>query len=102
MQSKTVDMLFSDQAIALIKIDVEGMETMILKGAAQVIQKSRPFIVTESWDLDEFSDLRNELLSFLTSLDYVLFIRENDIAALPKERLTPELESACTDFKFKR
>ena len=101
MQSKTVDMLFSDQAIALIKIDVEGMETMILKGAAKVIQKSRPFILTESWDLDEFSDLRNELLSLLTSLDYVLFIRENDIAALPKERLTPELESACADFKFK-
>ena len=102
MQSNTVDMLFSDQEIALIKIDVEGMETMILKGAAQVIQKSRPFILTESWNLDEFSDLRNELLSLLTSLDYVLFIRENDIAALPKESLTPELESACADFKFTR
>ena len=100
METKTLDMLFSGRDVALIKLDVEGMESMILNGAVSVIKQSRPFILTESWDLDEFKGLRDDLINLLESLDYILFFRSNDIVALPKERVTTELGSCCGNFQF--
>ena len=100
METKTVDMLFDNKQVALIKIDVEGMESAILNGAEKVIDQSRPFILAESWDLNEFNELREGLLSLLHSLRYKLFLRENDIAAIPQERVNQALLDQCELFKF--
>jgi len=100
METKTVDMLFSGRPIALIKIDVEGMEATILNGAKNVIDQSRPFILAESWNLAEFNELREGLVSLLKSFDYKLFVRENDIAAIPSERVKDVLLEQCKLFEF--
>jgi len=100
METTTVDRLFADQKIALIKIDVEGMESTILKGAQKAIDQNRPFILAESWNLGEFNELREELVSLLLSLNYKLFLRENDIAAIPIEQMNDVLLKQCKTFKF--
>lgn len=38
--------------VALIKIDVEGMEAAVLRGAEQTIREHRPVIFAEEWDSD--------------------------------------------------
>ncbi|MBQ6823496.1 MAG: FkbM family methyltransferase [Clostridia bacterium] len=38
----TVDLLAENQKITFIKMDVEGMEAAVIKGAAQTIQRDRP------------------------------------------------------------
>lgn len=40
---------FGYENICFIKIDVEGMEIEVLKGAYETIQKSKPYIMVESF-----------------------------------------------------
>ncbi len=40
--AETVDRLCAGMAVSLIKIDVEGMESAVLKGAAQIIERNKP------------------------------------------------------------
>lgn len=39
--------------IGLIKIDVEGMEVDVIRGAVNTIQKDKPYIMLESWNTTE-------------------------------------------------
>jgi len=100
MKTSTLDMHFSNQSIALIKLSAGGMESTILRGGTKVIEQSRPFILSESWGVVEFKALRDELMALLESLNYILYYRKNDIAAIPKERLTPELELSVKSFQY--
>ena len=66
--------------VKLIKIDVEGNELNVLKGAINTIKESNyPMLIVESWivkdsDTDEVKkykeDLRSELFSFIESMSY--------------------------------
>ncbi|QPH52863.1 FkbM family methyltransferase [Pontivivens ytuae] len=47
--------------IRLLKIDVEGYETNVLRGAAGVISRDRPVIVAELANLTEYDRFREEL-----------------------------------------
>jgi FkbM family methyltransferase len=61
-----LDDIMKGRPADLIKIDVEGMETDVLRGATDLIMNSRPVIYAEN-DRVEKSD---ELLTFLWSLNY--------------------------------
>lgn len=52
--------------VSMIKIDVEGMELAVLKGAQNTIRKYRPHLFIEAATLTEF----NELNHYLNSLGY--------------------------------
>lgn len=54
--------------VAVIKIDVEGAEIEVLRGARNLINRDRPRLFIESGTLDGFSDVR----AFLDDLGYVL------------------------------
>jgi FkbM family methyltransferase len=50
----------------LIKIDTEGAELNVLRGARNTFRQCRPLVIFESWP----DNGRNELFNFLTELDY--------------------------------
>ncbi|MDX1919780.1 MAG: FkbM family methyltransferase [Candidatus Caenarcaniphilales bacterium] len=60
---------FNLQQCNFIKIDVEGMEEKVLKGASKTIQQFRPFMLVEN-DRKEKSE---SLIQFLKSLNYRLY-----------------------------
>ena len=55
--------------LKLIKIDVEGMESEVLKGSKKIIKKFKPFLYIEN-DRQEKS---KELIELVKSLDYKLY-----------------------------
>ena len=55
--------------LKLLKIDVEGMEILVIKGAKELIDKFRPIIYIEN-DRQEHS---KELIELLWSLDYKMY-----------------------------
>ncbi|MER5522114.1 FkbM family methyltransferase [Streptomyces sp. NPDC002763] len=48
IQLVTLDEVFADTKLDLVKIDVEGHEMSVLHGARQVLKRDRPFLVIEA------------------------------------------------------
>ncbi|MGZ5156913.1 MAG: FkbM family methyltransferase [Caldimonas sp.] len=65
----TLDSVVGDSAISLLKVDVEGFELRVLRGAAQAIAKSRPVIYVENDRVEK----SKELIEWLWSKDYRLW-----------------------------
>jgi FkbM family methyltransferase len=67
--------------ISFIKIDVEGMEIQVLKGAlAQLKASAYPPIMLEVWDVHWFKEQRAELLEYIKRLGYELFFYNGEDA----------------------
>jgi len=68
VQVKNLDCYLDDipPGKTLIKIDVEGFEREVLKGASRVLQDCRPMIIFESYD----ANAREELYSLLIGFGY--------------------------------
>ena len=64
----TVDNYTSDHGtpLDLVKIDVEGMELDVLRGATETLIKRKPIVLFESWK----SEKRTELADFLKGINY--------------------------------
>lgn len=78
--------LAAEKEIALIKIDVEGAEYLALKGAARLIEKHQPYIVSEfSPDLlDGISGVSaTQYLGFLSATGYTFSAIGLDGAVVP-------------------
>ena len=100
--SRTLDQLVSDNMIepGFIKIDVEGAENLVLKGAVETLQRNRPIIVSELYDflLKRNGTSAQQVISKLESLDYSVIdpfnkgrtpgsLKFGDILCIPKERM---------------
>ncbi len=62
VQTQTLDSLVSDLDLKvpdLIKIDTEGAEIQVLKGAQNVISKARPIVICEILDLEKAEGIEN-------------------------------------------
>lgn len=76
---KTIDMVTLDslvnEPVKLIKIDTEGCELKILKGAEGIITKHSPVIVAEvnNFALVEMGTSKEEMFSYMYSLGYEWF-----------------------------
>jgi FkbM family methyltransferase len=67
--------------INFIKIDVEGMEIKVLKGAQKSINKFRPFMLVEHLKSDQ-----NELISWLKQNSYIIYLGIGaNYLCIPKE-----------------
>lgn len=62
--------------VDVLKIDVEGAEMKVLKGAKHIILKWKPDLLLEVIDkqLQSFGSTRKELLSFLNELGYKAYV----------------------------
>lgn len=60
------DFSFGDQPVVFIKIDVEGMELDVLKGAARYLEKDRPYVFFEVLHMKDGFKCRE----FLKRFDY--------------------------------
>ncbi len=75
---RTLDSVLSEARVSrvdLIKMDVEGCETLLLEGARKLIQKHRPVLLFEAMDeaLRKQGGTREELLQRVRLLGYVLY-----------------------------
>lgn len=85
--TKTLDS-FNIKNVKLIKIDVEGNELSVLKGAEKTLKQSNyPMLILESWtigkdDNDELKqykeNLRKELFDYVKNIGYIIEETEND------------------------
>jgi len=74
----------------LIKIDTEGYEMNILKGAINVLKKYSPalFIEVDDNNLRIQKSSAGELIEFLASLNYTVFEAEHNTKVLPTDNFT--------------
>ena len=74
VEMNTLDMLFPNQEIKAIKIDVENFEYFVLKGGIQLLIDNKPLIYMELWK----NDNRINCMNFLSNLNYDCFVIENN------------------------
>jgi FkbM family methyltransferase len=82
VELKTLDSLDYNN-VRLIKIDVEGLELEVLKGATQtIIKNGYPPIIFEAWTYKPwYMQKREELFNFIESLGYAIdSFGENNVA----------------------
>ena len=80
VQGITIDELGFDQ-INFMKVDVEGMELNVLKGAEKSIYRYRPFMLVEYLKGD-----KPTMIAWLRRADYVLYTGiGGNYLCLPKE-----------------
>lgn len=83
VEVKTIDWIidfYSVPRVDLIKIDVEGMDLSVLKGASHMIEKYHPCIFIEHFDYRV--SILKELESFLDQYEYKYNIIENNLITL--------------------
>lgn len=69
IQGVTLDKFKVDRSPAIIKLDVEGCELTILKGATQFLEKhSYPPILFEAWSESCFADGKEDLMGHFEHL----------------------------------
>jgi FkbM family methyltransferase len=59
----TLDHLIAEP-VAVIKIDVEGMEDSVLRGAQRILSADRPSVYVEAWDRDKLRTIARVLRPF--------------------------------------
>lgn len=64
---------FGGQPVVAVKIDVEGMELAVVRGAEKTLMEHRPLVVSEAIDghLARYGGSVRELVEFMASLRYI-------------------------------
>jgi FkbM family methyltransferase len=82
VRTARLDSLTLPKAPSLIKIDVEGAELDVLKGAEKTISGTNfPPLILEAWTSDWFADQRDMLLRHLKEIGYSCFLIGDEIFA---------------------
>jgi hypothetical protein len=88
---------FSFDRVGFIKIDVEGHELSVLKGARELLQRDKPNLLIEI-DLTGHSEEGfNEVFNFLYALGYESFVYQNKALIQIRGR---ELEFGASSINF--
>lgn len=94
VQCDTLDNVLSDDGIVpdYIKIDTQGSEYEILKGAAGILKKYTPIITTEVWCYEVYKNAPkiHDVLKLMDDYGYVPF--EMELAAAWKHRNSKDID----------
>lgn len=73
------DLVPEDAPVALVKIDVEGAELLVVRGSGETLRRCRPLIVAEinPWFLEGFGLSVADLVTSLDALGYDLYHYED-------------------------
>jgi FkbM family methyltransferase len=71
IQLKTLDS-YDFKNIGFIKIDVEGMEEHVLRGARQLIEREQPVVLIEIWKRTFDKFINSEIGLWLRTIDYYI------------------------------
>lgn len=71
-----LDDLLEGRPVSLLKIDVEGMELEVLKGASRILREDRPALYVEAGSTQEFAAVQG----FLADRGYAMTCRFNSTA----------------------
>ncbi len=81
VKAVTLDSLLLNEKVNFIKVDAEGYDLHVLKGAKETIARCRPVIIAECWVWEP--KRRTETIKFLTERNYRVEEFENDIVGYP-------------------
>jgi FkbM family methyltransferase len=78
----SIDSMKIDEPVVLMKIDVEGLEMSVIKGALSLIKRDMPYIVCESWgnnvlNIIEFLDSNGYSYEQISVCDYIFYPKQN-------------------------
>lgn len=87
MKTTTIDSLDIQDKVSFIKVDCQGYDLKVMKGAKNTIQKHKPVVVFE-WEVDMsaiFGDTIEDVFKFFSTLNYeVTKIEKDDWIGVPK------------------
>lgn len=73
VEIKKLDNIKLPKSPCLIKIDVEGFELNVLRGAVNFLKEHNyPPILFEAWEFDWFKKTKREIMDFIASIGYVV------------------------------
>lgn len=73
VKTRRLDSLFEGRHADVIKVDVEGAELGVFRGATELIERSRPIIMFESGPSVIFDFTKEAMFAFLDERDYAIF-----------------------------
>lgn len=71
--TRRLDTVLADRPVHIVKIDVEGAELGVLKGATALLAKERPIVMFESGPEDRLGFTKPAMFAFFDEQDYQLF-----------------------------
>ena len=100
---KQLDSFLADATINIIKIDVEGFEYEVLKGATKILQQNHPIIFMEYSPIfysQESEKKSYDIIIFLESLGYSFYLLNEDVIDLRswlqrKENRNSQIDIIC-------
>ena len=82
LPTNTLDNTIKEKSkVSAIKIDVEGAELHVLRGAKKIIAQSKPQIIFEAWNRKKLTQIRNELIPYGYKIRRI--DKENYISFIP-------------------
>ena len=98
VKSVTLDQLAAGRKVDLIKIDVEGFETAVLRGSSETIIRSTDIIIVIEWSLQQMQE------AGFTACDMIDLLKQYELCAyhLPSTRFITEDQWANLEISFEK
>jgi len=76
INTDTLDNLFSNKNIDIVKVDTQGSEYEILEGGLNFIKNQKPLLFLETWIWEYYKNIKffDQIIGLLRSVNYELFL----------------------------